>query len=198
MTFRSLLTAALVFADATIVTLALPNLLVDLNTSVYGVAAVLAVYTAVLGCTALVRTAASARGASYAWIGVGALCLFSLACVGCALAGGIAVLLAARAVQGFAGALVLTVAGAALAPPRRAGRAWVSIGVLSAAAWPGRGRCADPGVLVARDLRRPGAGSTRCGRVLWKTWSSAPPLAAPAAAAESAPDPRARPRLRAR
>ena len=40
------LVAALVFADATIVTLALPNLLVDLHTTVYGVAAVLGVYTA--------------------------------------------------------------------------------------------------------------------------------------------------------
>ena len=39
------LVAALVFADATIVTLALPNLLVDLHTTVYGVAAVLGVYT---------------------------------------------------------------------------------------------------------------------------------------------------------
>ena len=87
-----LLTAALVFADATIVTLALPNLLVDLNTSVYGVAAVLAVYTAVLGCTALVAPRLL-RAGSYAWMGVGSLCLFSLACVGCALAGGIAVLL---------------------------------------------------------------------------------------------------------
>jgi MFS family permease len=127
-----LLTAALVFADATIVTLALPNLLVDLNTSVYGVAAVLAVYTAVLGCTALIAPRLLRTG-SYAWIGVGALCLFSLACAGCALADGIAVLLVSRAVQGFAGALVLTVAGAALAPPQRAGRAWVSIAVLSAA-----------------------------------------------------------------
>ena len=66
-----LLTAALVFADATIVTLALPNLLVDLNTSVYGVAAVLAVYTAVLGCTALVAPRLL-RAGSYAWTGAGA------------------------------------------------------------------------------------------------------------------------------
>ena len=50
------LVAAFVFADATIVTLALPNLLVDLDTTVYGVAAVLGVYTATLGGTALLLT----------------------------------------------------------------------------------------------------------------------------------------------
>ena len=57
-----------------------------------------------------------------------ALCVFSLASVGCALAGGIAFCSSARAVQGFGGAVVLAVAGAALAPrvrsrlgaPRRA------------------------------------------------------------------------------
>ena len=129
------LAASLVFADATIVTLALPNLLVDLHTTVYGVAAVLGVYTAVLGCTALLapRLVPVNR---YGWTGVGALVLFSVACIVCALADRLAVLLVARAVQGFAGALVLTVAGAALASPRRAGRAWVSIAVLSAAVGP--------------------------------------------------------------
>jgi MFS family permease len=126
------LAASLVFADATIVTLALPNLLVDLHTSVYGVAAVLGVYTAALGCTALVAP----RLVGHPWVGVAALVLFSLAGIVCALADRLTVLLVARAVQGFAGALVLTVAGAALAPPRRSGRVWVSIGVLSAAIGP--------------------------------------------------------------
>src|SRR5437867_4037165 len=68
--------ASLVFADATIVTLALPNVLVDLHTTVYGVAAVLAVYTAALGANALLAPrltwAGSARGI------VGALIVFSL------------------------------------------------------------------------------------------------------------------------
>jgi hypothetical protein len=168
-----LLTGALVFADATIVTLALPNLLVDLNTSVYGVAAVLAVYTAVLGCTALVAPRLL-RAGSYAGIGVGALCLFSLACVGCALADGIAVLLVSRAVQGFAGALVLTVAGAALAPPRRAGRAWVSIAVLSAALGPVVGGALTQAfswraIFVAQ------APVPLVAAVFWRTWSEAPP-----------------------
>ena len=76
--------AALVFADATIVTLALPNLLVDLHTTVYGVAAVLGVYTAALGGTALAlwRLVAFVD----ARLTTVALCAFSLASVGCALA----------------------------------------------------------------------------------------------------------------
>jgi MFS family permease len=128
------LAASLVFADATIVTLALPNVLVDLHTTVYGVAAVLAVYTAALGLNALLAPrlawAGSARGI------VGALIVFSLSSIICAAAGDLTVLLAARVVQGAAGAIVLLAAGASLAPPRRAGRAWVSTGILSAAIGP--------------------------------------------------------------
>jgi predicted MFS family arabinose efflux permease len=125
--------AALVFADATIVTLALPNLLVDLDTTVYGVAAVLGVYTAALGGTALVvwRIDAGFVDARVATI---ALCAFSAASVGCALAGRLDVLLAARAVQGAAGAVILAVAGAAVAS--RSGRAWALVGVLSLAVGP--------------------------------------------------------------
>src|SRR5919201_893243 len=128
------LAASLVFADATIVTLALPNVLVDLHTTVYGVAAVLAVYTAALGANSLLAPrlawAGSARGI------VGALVVFSLSSIICAAAGDLTVLLAARVVQGAAGAIVLLAAGASLAPPRRAGRAWVSMGILSAAIGP--------------------------------------------------------------
>jgi MFS family permease len=126
-----LLTASLVFADATIVTLALPDLLVDLRTTVYGVAAVLGVYTATVGCAAL-PAAWLVRRAGYQWTGLLALFVFSLASIACALANGLVVLLAARAIQGVAGALVLTVAGAALASRR----SWISIAVLSAAVGP--------------------------------------------------------------
>src|SRR5881409_1857458 len=61
------LVAALVFADATIVTLALPNLLVDLHTTVYGVAAVLGVYTAALGGGALVLCASMHASWTCVW-----------------------------------------------------------------------------------------------------------------------------------
>jgi len=129
------LVAALVFADATIVTLALPNLLVDLHTTVYGVAAVLGVYTAALGCTALVLSRVGGRAVG-PWTTTVALCVFSLASIGCALAGGVGVLLVARAVQGAVGAVILAAAGVALAPPRRSGRLWALVGVLSLAVGP--------------------------------------------------------------
>jgi predicted MFS family arabinose efflux permease len=129
------LAAALVFADATIVTLALPNLLVDLHTTVYGVAAVLGVYTAALGCTALVLMGVGARAVGPRTTTV-ALCLFSAASIGCALAGSIGVLLVARVVQGAVGAVILAAAGIALAPPRRPGRTWALVGVLSLAVGP--------------------------------------------------------------
>jgi len=125
--------AALVFADATIVTLALPNLLVDLDTTVYGVAAVLGVYTATLGCTALVLWRIDARFLDARVVTI-ALCAFSLASVGCALAHRLDVLLVARAVQGAAGAVILAAAGAAVA--YRSGRAWALVGVLSLAVGP--------------------------------------------------------------
>jgi len=126
-----LLAASLVFADATIVTLALPDLLVDLRTTVYGVAAVLGVYTATVGSAAL-PAAWLVRRAGHPWTGTAALCAFSLASLACAFANGLVVLLIARAIQGVAGALVLTVAGAALASRR----SWVSIAVLSGAVGP--------------------------------------------------------------
>jgi len=127
------LVAAFVFADATIVTLALPNLLVDLHTTVYGVAAVLGVYTATLGCSALLLTRVKAVGSLAATV---SLCVFSLASVGCALAGGLTLLLVARAIQGAAGGVILAAAGDALGPPRRSGRMWALVGVLSLAVGP--------------------------------------------------------------
>jgi predicted MFS family arabinose efflux permease len=127
------LVAALVFADATIVTLALPNLLVDLDTTVYGVAAVLGVYTAALGVTALVLSRLDARIVG-ARLTVVALCAFSLASVGCALADRLWLLLVARGVQGVAGAVILAAAGAALVA--RSARTWALVGVLSLAVGP--------------------------------------------------------------
>ena len=127
------LVAALVFADATIVTLALPNLLVDLHTTVYGVAAVLAVYTAALGVTALGLSRVDARTVDARLTAV-ALCVFSLASVGCAVADHLWILLVARGLQGVAGAVILAAAGAALVA--RSARTWALVGVLSLAVGP--------------------------------------------------------------
>ena len=125
--------AALVFADATIVTLALPNLLVDLHTTVYGVAAVLGVYTAALGGTALALWRMDSRFVD-ARLATVALCAFSVASIGCALANGLELLLVARAFQGAAGAVILAAAGAAVAS--RSARTWALVGVLSLAVGP--------------------------------------------------------------
>ena len=106
--------AALVFADATIVTLALPNLLVDLHTTVYGVAAVLGVYTAALGGTALVLLA-HRRGLVDVRLATIALCALLARERRLRARDGLGVLLVARAVQGAAGAVILAAAGAAVA-----------------------------------------------------------------------------------
>jgi predicted MFS family arabinose efflux permease len=127
------LVAALVFADATIVTLALPNLLVDLHTTVYGVAAVLAVYTAALGVAALVLSRVDASIVD-ARLSAVALCAFSAASIGCALADELWILLVARGVQGVAGAVILAAAGAAIVS--RSTRMWAFVGVLSLAVGP--------------------------------------------------------------
>ncbi len=132
------LTAGLVFADATIVTLALPELLVDLDTTVYGVAAVLAVYTLALGAAAIPAARLVRRPGGHR-IALAGLCLFSVASLACAAAGSIAPLLAGRAVQGLSGAVVLAVAGGALASGVRGTRLWTSIAVLSAALGPAVG-----------------------------------------------------------
>ena len=173
------LAAALVFADATIVTLALPNLLVDLHTTVYGVAAVLGVYTAALGCAAVVlwRVGAPAVGPRTTTV---ALCVFSAASVGCSLAGGVGVLLVARAAQGAVGAVILAAAGAALAPPRRSGRMWALVGVLSLAVGPVIGGALTQAfswraIFVAQ------APVPLVAAVLRRTWYEAPEPVEPAA-----------------
>ena len=167
-----LLAASLVFADATIVTLALPDLLVDLRTTVYGVAAVLGVYTATLGSGAL-PAAWLVRRAGCLRTGTAALCAFSLASLACAFANGLVVLLAARAVQGVAGALILTIAGATLA----ARRSWISIAVLSAAIGPVVGGALTQ-AFSWRAIFIAQAPVTLVAAAFRKRWSDVPPATA--------------------
>src|SRR5215213_685629 len=68
----------LALADASIVTLALPPMLVDLDTSVEGVAAVIAVYTAVLA-TLLPAAAWLRRRTTDAVLGTAGFGLFAVA-----------------------------------------------------------------------------------------------------------------------
>ena len=125
---------ALALADASIVTLALPPMLDDLDTTVEGVAAVIGVYTLVLA--ALLPAAAWLRR----WVDDGVLGaagfgVFALAGALCSLPEDIGGMLAFRALQA-AGAAAALVAGFALL---RGGRLWTTAAVLGTAVGPALG-----------------------------------------------------------
>src|SRR3954471_20456936 len=84
--------SALALADASIVTLALPRLLTELDASVEGVAAVIGVYTVVMAL-ALLPAEALRRRVGAPRLGVASLGLFAVACAGCAAAGSLELLL---------------------------------------------------------------------------------------------------------
>jgi predicted MFS family arabinose efflux permease len=98
--------AAIALADGSIVTLALPQILSELHTSVEGVAAVLGVYCAVL---AIALPVAVRLGQAFGTmrVGLAGLVLLAVASLGCAVAGSLAPLLLMRAAQGLGGAAVL-------------------------------------------------------------------------------------------
>src|SRR5689334_11599918 len=79
------LAAGLVLADASVVTLALPQLLTELDTTVEGVAAVIGVYTVVLAIALVPLERVAARRGPHL-VGAGGFALFALASLGCSLA----------------------------------------------------------------------------------------------------------------
>jgi MFS family permease len=95
--------AGLALADASIVTLALPELLFDLKTTVEGVAAVIGVYTVVLAA-ALLPAERLMRRLGPARLGAAGLLVFGGASLVAGLAGTLTVLLLARSVQAAGGA----------------------------------------------------------------------------------------------
>src|SRR5919107_448393 len=111
--------AALALADASIVTLALPPLLAELDTTVEGVAAVVGVYTAVLAA-ALVPAAWARRRIGARAAGAAGFALFALAGILCGAADGLGALLAFRGLQAAGAALGLVAAFSLLG----AGGAW--------------------------------------------------------------------------
>ncbi|HEX4807171.1 MAG TPA: MFS transporter [Conexibacter sp.] len=131
--------AGLVLADASIVTLALPELLHALDTTVEGVAAVIAVYTLALACALLpaerlVRRIGAPRAA------VGGFALFAAASVGCAAAGSLPLLLVARGVQAAGGAAGLVAAFELIAGGTQLGRRhWLGAAVMASAVGPALG-----------------------------------------------------------
>src|SRR4051812_5762252 len=102
--------AALALADASIVALALPPLLVELDTTITGVGAIVGVYALVLAAGLLVAERLPPRRAA---IPAG-LVVFAAGSALCAAAGSLPALLAFRAIQGAGAAVALPGAFAAL------------------------------------------------------------------------------------
>src|SRR5215210_4251143 len=100
------LAAALALADASIVTLGLPSILIELDATVEGVALVLGVYTAVLAIALLPASSLVDRHGA-ARVGAGGIGLFALSSLACGLSGSLGALLALRAVQALGGAAAL-------------------------------------------------------------------------------------------
>jgi MFS family permease len=131
--------AGLALADASIVTLALPELLTELDTTIEGVGAVIGVYTLVL-CAALIPAWRLAQGIGYRGVGVAGFALFAAASVGCAQADTFAMLLVGRAMQAIGGAGGLVAAFELLHAGERPQRGlWLGAAVLSAALGPALG-----------------------------------------------------------
>jgi MFS family permease len=121
-------------ADASIVTLALPELLVDLDTGVEGVAAVIGVYTLALAI-ALPFAAWARRLLPDPALGALGFAVFAIAGAFCAASDTLASMLTFRALQAM-GASVALVAGFGLL---RGGRVWIAAAVFGTAVGPALG-----------------------------------------------------------
>lgn len=131
-------TVALVLADSAIVTLALPDILVHLDTTVAQVAWVLISFNLVLGLAA-VPTAVGFARLQPRLVGAVGIAIFAAASAWCAVAQSIEVLIAARCVQALGGALALV--GClellvALYGERRGIATWITAGVIGTATGP--------------------------------------------------------------
>jgi MFS family permease len=131
--------AGLVLADASIVTLALPELLRALDTTVEGVAAVIAVYTGVLALALPFAPAAMRRVAAPRLAALG-FAAFALASAVCASSDTLPLLLTARAVQAAAGAFALVATFELISGGTEAGRRhWLGAAVMASAVGPALG-----------------------------------------------------------
>jgi len=126
--------AGLALADAAVVTLALPQVLLELDTTVEGVAAVIAVYTAVLALT--LPLSAALHGPT---TGAAGALLFAAASIGCASADSLEFLLAMRALQALGAAAMLASAFDALDGADSGRRLWLGAAVAGTAAGPALG-----------------------------------------------------------
>jgi predicted MFS family arabinose efflux permease len=130
--------AFLALADTGIVALALPPILVQLDTTVAGVAAVLGVYALVLAAALpLAERAREALGTR--WVAVAGIVLFSGGALVCGLAESLNLLLGARAVQATGGAGVLVCSYALIGHTEAGARGWRLALLLGTAAGPALG-----------------------------------------------------------
>jgi MFS family permease len=134
------LAAGIALADASIVTLGLPSILVELNATVEGVALVLGVYTAVLAL-ALLPAAWLCRRYGDAHVGAAGLALFFAASLGCGASDSLGLLLVLRGVQALGGAGGLVAAFELLdgGRPGPGRRMWVAASVFGIAVGPALG-----------------------------------------------------------
>ena len=135
------LTVAIVLADSSVVTIALPDILARFDVEIATLAWVLTAYNLALALAA-VPAAFVARRRPVPVFGVGVV-VFAAASLSCALAPSFDVLVAARAVQGVAGAAVvcsaLDLLTGATGDDATAARTWALAGVLGAAIGPAVG-----------------------------------------------------------
>jgi MFS family permease len=135
------LVVGVVLADSSVVTLGLPDVLRDFDTSVAGVSWVLISFNLVLALVALPAAAlVRGRGTAFAWrLGVA---LFALASLACAVAPSLEALVAARCAQAVGGAAAISAALALLVARRgrvRGAQLWGAAGILGAAVGPAVG-----------------------------------------------------------
>src|SRR3954452_16403528 len=128
--------AGLALADASIVALALPRILSELDTSITGVAAVVGVYALVLAL-AILPAARLAPERAAPW----GLAMFAAASVGCGVSNSLGLLLVFRALQAAGGAAALLAAFGILGADRsRSGRRlWLGAALIGTAAGPAIG-----------------------------------------------------------
>ena len=130
--------AGLGLADASIVTLALPDILRELNTSVEGVAAVIGAYTVVLA-VGLVPFERAASAWSLRAVGAGGFALFAVASAVCAAADSLTVLLVARCLQALGAAAGLATVFDLLGGAGSGRRLWLGAAVFATAVGPAVG-----------------------------------------------------------
>jgi predicted MFS family arabinose efflux permease len=134
------LAVGLVLADSSVVTLALPAILREFQSSVEAVAWVLIAFNLALALFALAGARVARADARRAF--VASLSLFAVASLACAAAPSLGALIAARAAQGVLGAVVVAAALELLVAAHGRSRAvglWAAAGVLGAAVGPAVG-----------------------------------------------------------